>query len=338
VLTDAGGATITISFTNPPAVGSGIFLAYADGAAANPIGDPTMADNQTSGHVYKKAVAGNDPTNGQMAALWYLEKILTSNAPYSITITNNASLLNYSLVGIGEITTSGSGISLDQVNTGTVNGTSPVTTTVTTTTVASVWVAAMTVDGTIGSQGIGTAFSGGTQFMVEQNDTLHIAAAADYKVATVSGATASYSISASHNGAVVALATFKEVISGGTTTTLSPTVGSETFGGQTPNLTLQLAPTVGSEIYGGQIPSVMLQLAPTVGSEVFSGQQPSLTQSFLLSPSDGSEIFSGLTPNMTLQFALTEGRISWDGNQPSISQSGGQVLHFNRRHGRVYYN
>ena len=338
VLTDAGGATIAINFSNAPAVGSGVFFAYTDAAAANPIADPTMGDNLTTAHVWKKAVAGNDPTAGQMAAVWYLEKILTTGNPYTITVTNAAASTNYSLIGIGEITTSGGGISLDKTASGTVNATSPVTaTTVTTTAAEEVLVSAMTVDSTQANSGIGTGL-GGTQFMVEQNTTLHIGAAGDYKLVSVTGTeTVSYAITAGHNGAVAVIATFKEV-TGGTTTTLSPTVGSEVFSGQTPSTTLQLAPSVGSEVYGGLAPSLTLQLVPTEGSEVFSGQQPTLSQSFLLSPTDGVEVFTGLTPDLTLQLAVSEGSLVYGGNQPSISQGGIGGVHFIRRHGRVYYS
>jgi hypothetical protein len=219
VLTDAGGATTTISFGSLPAVGSGILIWYVNGVAAIPILDPTIADNQGAGHVYLKAKAVTESNSGQMAAAWYLPKILASSGTFTITITHNAGSNNYSLVNIAEVTTGGGGITLDQSTSGTTTTGSPLTaTTGTTTAAAEVVATAMTVDGTQSNQGIGTGLSGGTQVMVEQNDTLHISGAGDYVVVSSTGTqTMSYAISAAHVDAAGVIATFSEVSAVGTT-------------------------------------------------------------------------------------------------------------------------
>jgi hypothetical protein len=219
VLTDAGGGTTAISFGSLPTVGSGLLFWYINAAAANPILDPTMADNQGAGHTYLKAKAVNEANSGQMAAVWYLPKVLASSGTFTITVTHNAGSNNYSMVNTGEVTTGGGGITLDQSASGTITTGTPLTaTTGTTTAAAEVVASAMTVDGTQSNQGIGTGL-GGTQVMVEQNDTLHISGAGDYVVVSSTGAqTMSYAITAAHNDAAGVIATFKEVVAGGKVT------------------------------------------------------------------------------------------------------------------------
>jgi hypothetical protein len=218
-LTDAGGSTTAKSYSSLPTVGSGLLIWYTDAAAANPITDPSFADNQGAGHVYLKAKAVNEANSGQMAAVWYLPKVLASSGTFTITATHGAASSNYSLINIGEVTTGGGGITLDQSASGTITTGSPLTaTTGTTTAAAEVVVSAMTVDGTQSNQGIGTGL-GGTQVMVEQNDTLHISGAGDYVVVSSTGAqTMSYAITAAHNDAAGVIATFKEVVAGGKVT------------------------------------------------------------------------------------------------------------------------
>lgn len=214
VLTDAGGATTTISFATLPATGSGVHAWYTDAAAANPIVDPTVDDNQGHGN-YSKAVSATESGAGQMAGLWYLPKITTSAGTFTVTYHHNAASSNYSLVNISEISSGGGGITIDKTSSGTITTGTPVTATTAVTTAANeVVTAATTVDGSVANQGIGTGL-GGTQVMVEQADTLHIAAAGDYVVVSATGAqTASYAITAAHVDAVCVIATFQEIIIG----------------------------------------------------------------------------------------------------------------------------
>jgi hypothetical protein len=220
VLTDAGGQTVSISFSSLPTLGSGIVIYYSAGlGTGGDPGVPSAADNQGAGHVYSGGtvdISDIEPSTSQRAAIISLPKVLAASGTFTVTITHGTSSNVYSLINMSEVGTAGGGIKLDKVSSGTVTTGTPVTATVTTTNNNELWTAAMTIDGSQVDQGIGTAFSGGTQAMISQNDSAHNAGAGDYKVSLAAGATASYAISNPHNAAVCVIATYFEAASAAT--------------------------------------------------------------------------------------------------------------------------
>jgi hypothetical protein len=215
VLFDNVGASSTINAAALPAAGSGIPIWYTDANARNPILDPTFDDNQGNNtSAYLKAISANESVTGQMAAIWYLPKVTSRSGTWTITAHHATTVANFGLMNIAEITTGGGGIVVDKTNSGTITTGTPLTTSVDTTgsDANQIALAAMTVDSSTSNSGIGTGFSGGTQVMVSQDSTAHIAAAGDYKAVSSTGViNISYAITAGHTDAVVVAATFKEV-------------------------------------------------------------------------------------------------------------------------------
>lgn len=216
VIADSSGTSSNFSFGVAPAVGNGIALGYATTAPAT--GDPSLADNQGNSNGapgWQKAISATEAGSGQRAGLYFLKRLNAIVGTYTLTITHSAGggFQAFNLVEISS--TAGGGIVLDQSSSGNVLTTTPVTATIDTTgsDASQVALACMTVDSTTANSGIGTAFSGGTQFVISQDTTAHIGGAADYKVLSATGSlTASYAISASHVAAVVVIASFKEGI------------------------------------------------------------------------------------------------------------------------------
>lgn len=217
VIADSSGASSNFSLGVAPAVGNGIALSYATGVGAT--GDPSLADNQGNNNGapgWQKAVSATEAGSGQRAGLYFLKRLGSmTGGTYTLTITHSAGggFQAFNLIEISS--TTGGGIVLDKSNTGNVLTTTPLTAAIDTSgsDASQVAMACMTVDSTTANSGIGTAFSGGTQFVISQDTTVHIGAAADYKVLSATGSlTASYDISASHVAAVVVIASFKEGI------------------------------------------------------------------------------------------------------------------------------
>ena len=222
VLTDAGGATTTLTFASTPTAGNAIVVWYINAGGANPVLDPTLADNKGN-TPYVKAISANEPGAGQLAGVYYLGKITTTSATFTVTVTHNATTNNFTLITMSEIGTAGLGITLDKTASNTITtGTPLVITAAALAQATELITSSITVNGSVANQGIGTAFTAGTQVMVEQNDSLHVAGAGDYKLTTTSENSASYAITAAHTDAVGVFASFFE--------TAAPTPNSKVDG------------------------------------------------------------------------------------------------------------
>lgn len=321
IITDAGGATVNISFSSLPTVGSGIGITYAagTGSASDP-GTPSAADNQGAGHTYGIPTGANakESSANQRAVILRLSKILAASGTFTVTVTHGVSSNVYSVISMAEVATSGAGITTDQGNSGTVTTGTPVTAVVTTTNDNEVWFSSCTVDGSNGNQGIGTAFSGGTQIMISQDDTLHCAAGGDYKVSSAAGATASYAITAGHNAAVAVIATFSEA-SSGVSAALVGQAATFTAGTLTPNLSIPLTGQAATFSAGSLTPLISPALTGqsatfTPGTLTANLSIPLTGQSFAftpgsLTPSSSTDVTAALTGQA---FTFSQGALTAD--------------------------
>jgi hypothetical protein len=176
VLTDNGGSTTGVSFVSLPTAGHGVTVRYTNAVAANPIGDPTMADNQGVGNSYVKAISGVEASAGQKAGIWRCDSIGATSGTFTLTITHAASTGNYSLVSMQE---ANQAIQLDKTasSTTTVSG----VTTVTTAALSSadeLVVAAYTEDSSRSNSGL-TCTVGYSSDMLEVDSTAHISASGE---------------------------------------------------------------------------------------------------------------------------------------------------------------
>lgn len=222
VLTDAGGATTTISFASLPTAGNSVVVYYTDTGGANPTLDPTMADNQGVGNSYVKAISGVDSAAGQMAAIFRCDIIGATSGTFTVTVTHNAASNNYSLIGMQEIP---GRITLDQTASNQAGATT--TNTVTTAALTSsseLACSCFTVNNSSANNSI--ACSGFTNAMVENNASIHISGSGDYQVETTSSAvSAAYSFVLATTSVAV-IATFKAYVAPGAISTAPSLLGS----------------------------------------------------------------------------------------------------------------
>jgi hypothetical protein len=179
VLTDAGGATTTISFASLPTAGHGVGLFIVDGVATNPTLDPSVADNQGVSNLYQKAKSAVDTSAGQLAGLWYCESIGATSGTFTATVTHAASSGNYSIIQMieanGPFQLSGTPTSTNQTG-----GTGFTLTCPSFSGSDALLLTAMTVDSSTGSNNIANS-SSFTNAMVEQDSTAHVVGSGDYK-------------------------------------------------------------------------------------------------------------------------------------------------------------
>jgi hypothetical protein len=195
VLTDNGGATTNITFLSLPTATHGVTVRYTDAVAANPIANPTMADNQGVGNSYVKAISATEANSGQMAGIWRCDSIGATSGTFTLTITHAAATSNYSLVSMQEVNQA---IQIDKTasSTTTVSG----VTTVTTAALSSadeLVVAAYTEDSSRSNSGL-TCTVGYSSDMLEVDSTAHISASGNHKIVSSSSAvSAIYTVSTS---------------------------------------------------------------------------------------------------------------------------------------------
>lgn len=214
LLTDAGGSTTQITFDNPPTAGNGVVCYYTDAVAANPIGDPTVSDNQGVGNVYTKSVSAVDVAAGQMAASFRCNSIGAVTAPFIVTFTHANTTNNFNLCAIQECNEA---ITLDKIasTTTTVAGVTTVTGTALSSTDELI-TAVYTEDSSRGNSGL-TCTPGYSSAMLEIDSNNHISASGNYKVVSIADApSAIYTVSTiGFTDAVAVLATYQPAGGGG---------------------------------------------------------------------------------------------------------------------------
>lgn len=121
--------------------------------------------------------------------------------------------------------------------------------------------------------------------------------------------------------------------SAGAGATVTPSVGTLRYVGQTPSIEVSsgggvtVTPTVGTYQFVGQAPTVGFthSVAPSVGTLVFAGQQPSVGSTQAAAPSVGTVRFDGLQPTVSYTTnawaSPTAGTYRFDGQQPSATVS-----------------
>lgn len=208
VLTDNGGASSAVSFASLPTATNGVIGYYADAVAANPIGDPTVADNQGVGNSYVKAISASESNSGQKAAIFRCDSIGATSGTFTVTFTHAAGSSNYSIITIQEVNQA---ITLDKTasTTTTVAGVTTVTGAALSSTDELI-AAAYTEDSNRGDSAL-TCTPGYTSTMLEKDSLNHISASGDFKIVAVASApSAIYTVSTtSFIDAVAVLATFQ---------------------------------------------------------------------------------------------------------------------------------
>jgi hypothetical protein len=212
VLIDSSGASSTISYGSLPAIGSGGGLEYITTTA-----DPTITDNQAHGSGspagWQKARSGTDPVASQLAGAYFLPRVKTSAGTFTVTVTHSTSGA-FALMNLVEVSsTVGGGIVLDKQSSATVTTGTPLATSVDTTgsDANQFLMSVMTVDSSTANNNITGGITSGTQLMVSQDSSTHIAGAGDYRVVSVTGSySASYALPNAHSAAVVVMISFKE--------------------------------------------------------------------------------------------------------------------------------
>jgi hypothetical protein len=212
VLTDAGGATTTISFASLPTAGHGVGLYIVDGVATNPTLDPTVADNQGVGNVYQKAKSGTETSAGQLAGLWYCGSIGSTSGTFTATVTHAASSGNYSIIQMietnGPIQLSGTPTITNQTG-----GTGFTLTCPSFAGSDALLMTCMTVDSSTGSNNIANS-SSFTNAMVEQDSTAHVVGSGDHKAVSAT-TNMVYTYAAGSTDAVGVMAAFIPAGGGG---------------------------------------------------------------------------------------------------------------------------
>jgi hypothetical protein len=207
ILTDNGGATTSVSFASLPTAGHGVIGYYTNAVAANPIGDPTVADNQGVANSYVKAISAVEAATGQKAAIFRCDSIGATSGTFTVTFTHAAGSSNYSLVNIQEVNQA---MTLDKTASQTTTVAGVTTVTAATLSNADELVAtAYTEDSSRGDSGL--TLSGYTSVMLEKDSNNHISASGDYKiVAATTAPSAAYTVSTSgFTDAVAVMATFQ---------------------------------------------------------------------------------------------------------------------------------
>lgn len=297
VLTDAGGATTTISFASLPTAGHGVIVYIVDGVATNPTLDPTVSDNQGVGNTYTKARSTTDSSAGQLAGIWRCNSIGATSGTFTITVTHAASSTNYSIIQIQE---ANQAIQLDNTAAGSATGGTSMSITAPALTGGDgLACTCMTIDSSNANNNISNS-SGYTNAMVEQDSANHVAGSGDYKVVAVA-TNITYTFAAGSTDSAGVMAVFIPVSSGNT---IAVPAGSMTLSGKVPTI---LNPNVVSVPAGaltltGFAPTVLTPnlIAVPAGALTLTAQIPTViaTANNAITVPAGALTLSGFAPDI----------------------------------------